>query len=122
MSAGSLESPPPAADVASLTEDTMFAGGREMYVNGGIEVRMAQSHFYEQGPAFAWFSPHRSRSLPVRSPRRCRGSWPLQTSRMESHQSSTGTSTSSSTRSLTVYVEREPRGEWIGLDAGTRGR
>ncbi len=54
VSGGPLDSPPP-YDHASFSADSAFGNGGEMYVGAGVEVRMARGHFYEKGPAFAWF-------------------------------------------------------------------
>jgi Thioesterase-like superfamily len=110
---------PPADGPENLTEDTIFSGGRQMYVNGGIEVRMARGHFYTQGPAFAWFRLR----LPLVAGE---DASPLQRL-VAAADFPNGISSELSwdeyvfiNPDLTVYLERAPRGEWIGLDAQTR--
>jgi len=105
--------------IEQLHEDTIFAAGRQMYVNGGIEVRMARGHFYERGPAFAWFRL----KMPIVA-----GEDPSPLQRLVAAADfPNGISSELNWEEyvfinpdLTVYVEREPRGEWIGLDAQTR--
>lgn len=118
VSAGPIDLPAPSG-IEDLTEDTTFSSGRQMYVNGGIEVRMARGHFYERGPAFAWFRF----KLPLIA-----GEAPSPLQRLVAAADfPNGISSELSWEEyvfinpdLTVYVEREPRGEWIGLDAQTR--
>jgi len=118
VSTGPIELPAPGG-IENLTEDTIFSDGREMYVNGGIEVRMVRGHFYEQGPAFAWFRF----KMPVVA-----GEEPSALQRLVAAADfPNGISSELSwdeyifiNPDLTVYIEREPRGEWIGLDAQTR--
>jgi hypothetical protein len=110
----------PAPDgIEDLSEDTIFSEGRQMYVNGGVEVRMARGHFFELGPAFAWFRL----KLPLIA-----GERPSALQRLVAAADfPNGISSELSwdeylfiNPDLTVYIEREPRGEWIGLDAHTR--
>jgi hypothetical protein len=118
VSTGSVDLPIPGG-VEDLAEDTIFSSGRQMYVNGGIEVRMAHGHFYEPGPAFAWFRM----KMPLVA-----GEDPSPLQRLVAAADfPNGISSELSWEQyvfinpdLTVYVEREPRGEWIGLDAQTR--
>jgi hypothetical protein len=110
---------PAQGGITELHEDTIFSAGRQMYVNGGVEVRMARGHFYEQGPAFAWFRL----KMPIVA-----GEDPSPLQRLVAAADfPNGISSELSWKEyvfinpdLTVYVEREPRGEWIGLDAQTR--
>jgi hypothetical protein len=110
---------PAPGGIESLDEDTIFSGGQQMYVNGGVEVRMAHGHFYEPGPAFAWFRL----KMPVVA-----GEQPSALQRLVAAADfPNGISSELGwdeylfiNPDLTVYVEREPRGEWIGLDAQTR--
>jgi hypothetical protein len=118
LSAGEEPAPPPRGP-DGLEPDTMFRGEGERYVGQGIEVRMARGHFYELGPAFAWFrfgKPLIAGEQPS----------PLQRL-VAAADFPNGISSELSwdeyvfiNPDLTVYVEREPRGEWIGLDAQTR--
>jgi hypothetical protein len=111
------EAAPPGPE--GLRGDARFAGGAQMYVNGGMEVRLARGHFYQQGPAFAWF--RLARELVA-------GETPSPLQRLVAAADfPNGISSEVSwdeyvfiNPDLTVYVEREPRGEWIGLDARTR--
>jgi hypothetical protein len=111
--------PPAPGGVEGLAEDTIFSDGTQMYVNGGIEVRMERGHFYEQGPAFGWFRL----KMPLIT-----GENPSPLQRLVAAADfPNGISSELSwdeyvfiNPDLTVYVEREPRGEWIGLDAQTR--
>ena len=111
---------PAPGGIDDLTEDTTFSAGRQMYVNGGIEVRLAQGHFHEQGPAFAWFRL----KMPLVA-----GENPSPLQRLVAAADfPNGISSELSwdeyvfiNPDLTVYVEREPRGDWIVLDAQTRG-
>jgi hypothetical protein len=110
---------PAPGGIEKLSEDTIFSDGRQMYVNGGIEVRMARGHFYEPGPAFAWFRL----KMPIVA-----GEQPSALQRLVAAADfPNGISSELSwdeyvfiNPDLTVYVERKPRGEWIGLDAKTR--
>jgi hypothetical protein len=118
VSTAPTELPAPGG-IDRLTADTVFSGGAEMYVNGGIEVRMLHGHFYETGPAFAWFRLR----MPVVA-----GEEPSPLQRLVAAADfPNGISSELSwdeyvfiNPDLTVHVEREPRGEWIGLDAQTR--
>ena len=118
VSAGEEPAPPPVGP-HGLTADRSFGQDIEKYVGQGIEVRMAQGHFYDRGPAFAWFRfghPLIAGEQPS----------PLQRL-VAAADFPNGISTELSWEEyvfinpdLTVYVEREPQGEWIGLDAQTR--
>jgi hypothetical protein len=118
VSTGAVDLPAPYG-FDGLPEDTRFGDGREMYVGGGIEVRIAQGHFYERGPAFAWFRL----KLPLVA-----GETPSALQRLVAAADfPNGISSELDwdeyvfiNPDLTVYVEREPRGEWIGIDAQTR--
>lgn len=114
-----IQGPPPPTPPEGLQPDRVFGDGSAMYVGQGIEVRMADGHFYERGPAFAWFRFGR----PLVA-----GEQPSPLQRLVAAADfPNGISSEVSWEEyvfinpdLTVYVEREPRGEWIGLDARTR--
>lgn len=110
---------PRAPGPEELVEERLVAAGRQMYVGGGIEVRMARGHFREAGPAFAWLRLKR----PLVA-----GEQPSALQRVVAAADfPNGIAAELSwdqwvfiNPDLTVYLEREPRGEWIGLDAHTR--
>ncbi|MGH2842436.1 MAG: thioesterase family protein [Solirubrobacteraceae bacterium] len=110
---------PPAPGPDTLEPELTFAAGRQMYVGGAIELRFARGHFFERGPAFAWL--RLTRPLVA-------GEQPSPLQRvMGAADFPNGISAELSwdehlfiNPDLTVYLEREPRGEWIGLDARTR--
>ena len=80
---------------------------------------MAEGRFTQQGPAFAWFRLR----VPIVA-----GEEPSALQRLVAAADfPNGISSELSwddylfiNPDLTVYVEREPRGEWIGVDAETR--
>jgi len=88
----------------------------EGYVGGAMEIRFVRGHFDEPGPAVAWLRL----KIPV-----LEGEAPSPLQRLVAAADfPNGISTELSWQrylfinpDLTVYIEREPRGEWIGLDA-----
>lgn len=93
--------------------------GPPLFARDGMEVRFAQGAFAEVGPAFAWFR--------LRHPLLA-GETPSPLQRLAAASdfgNGIATSVSWATHvfinpDLTLYVERLPRGEWVGLDAVTR--
>ncbi len=93
--------------------------GRSMFATDAIEIRFVAGRFYEPGPATAWF---RLRAELVA------GETPTPLQRLAAAGDfGNGISTVLPWESyvfinpdLTLYVEREPVGEWIGLDSETR--
>ncbi len=118
LDAGAQPAPPPPGP-HGLEADARFAAGAQMYVGGAIEVRMASGHFFERGPASAWFRLRR----PL-----VQGEQPTALQRLVAAADfPNGISAEVDwgeylfiNPDLTVHVEREPRGEWIGLEARTR--
>ncbi len=106
----------PAGSVA-LGPDTL--DGRTMLARDGVEIRFASGEFAAEGPAFAWFR--------LRAPL-VAGEQPTPLQRLAvAGDFGNGISREVSWHShlfinpdLTLYVERLPVGEWVGLDAQTR--
>jgi hypothetical protein len=97
----------------------LFEQGPTMFARDGMEVRMARGLFDEVGPAVAWF---RLRAPLVAG----EPTSPLQRL-VSAADFGNGISPAVPWSShlfinpdLTVYVERLPDGEWVGLDARTR--
>lgn len=96
-----------------------FERGPTMFARDGMEVRFAAGAFADVGPAFAWF---RLRAPLVAGERLT----PLQRlAAAGDFGNGIATAVSWATHvfinpDLTVYVERLPEGEWVGLDARTR--
>lgn len=96
-----------------------FEAGPTMFARDGMEVRFARGAFAEVGPAFAWFR--------LRHPL-VAGEQPSPLQRLAAagdFGNGIATAVSWATHvfinpDLTLYVERLPRGEWVGLDAVTR--
>jgi hypothetical protein len=96
-----------------------FEAGPTMFARDGMEVRFAQGAFADVGPAFAWFR--------LRHPL-VAGEEPSPLQRLAAagdFGNGIATAVSWATHvfinpDLTLYVERLPQGEWVGLDAVTR--
>ena len=96
-----------------------FERGPTMFARDGMEVRFAHGAFADVGPAFAWF---RLRVSLVA------GEEPSPLQRLAAagdFGNGIATAVSWATHvfinpDLTLYVERLPQGEWVGLDAVTR--
>jgi hypothetical protein len=96
-----------------------FEAGPTMFARDGMEVRFAAGAFADVGPAFAWFR--------LRHPL-VAGEEPSPLQRLAAAGdvgNGIATAVSWATHvfinpDLTLYVERLPRGEWVGLDAVTR--
>jgi hypothetical protein len=97
----------------------MPAGGPTSFARDAMELRFTAGSFWEVGPAFAWFR------LRVRL---VAGEQPTPLQRLAAAGDfGNGIATAVSWRThvfinpdLTLYVERLPDGEWIGLDSVTR--
>jgi Thioesterase-like superfamily len=109
---GSMSKPPEESEVAPrFTPYTMFGGD-------GVEVRFATGHFQQPGPAEAWFRLQ----VPVVDDQPVT---PLQRA-MAAADFGNGISAAVSWEEftfvnpeLTVFLLREPEGEWVGSDAVT---
>jgi Acyl-CoA thioesterase N-terminal domain/Acyl-CoA thioesterase C-terminal domain len=96
-----------------------FERGPTMFARDGMEVRFAKGAFADVGPAFAWFR--------LRAPL-VAGEVPSPLQRLAAagdFGNGIATAVSWATHvfinpDLTLYVERLPEGEWVGLDAITR--
>lgn len=96
-----------------------FDAGPTMFARDGMEVRFAQGAFADVGPAFAWFR--------LRHPL-VAGEVPSPLQRLAAagdFGNGIATAVPWATHvfinpDLTLYVERLPQGEWVGLDAVTR--
>jgi len=96
-----------------------FERGPTMFARDGMEVRFAKGAFADVGPAFAWFR--------LRAPL-VAGEVPSPLQRLAAagdFGNGIATAVSWATHvfinpDLTLYVERMPEGEWVGLDAITR--
>jgi acyl-coenzyme A thioesterase PaaI-like protein len=95
-----------------------FERGPTMFARDGMEVRFARGAFADVGPAFAWFR--------LQAPL-VAGEEPSPLQRLAAagdFGNGIATAVSWATHvfinpDLTLYVERLPEGEWIGLDAAT---
>lgn len=88
------------------------------FARDGVEIRLASGHFLEPGPAFAWFAM-RAPTVTGEAPT------PLQRT-LVAADFPNGISSVLDWSShvfinpdLTVHLERDAEGEWIGLDAET---
>jgi hypothetical protein len=120
--APAAEPEPPAhggpADSAPISMPA-FEAGPTMFARDGMEVRFAQGAFADVGPAFAWFR--------LRAPL-VAGEQPSPLQRLAAagdFGNGIAAAVSWATHvfinpDLTLYVERLPEGEWVGLDAVTR--
>jgi hypothetical protein len=96
-----------------------FEAGPTMFARDGMEVRFGDGAFADVGPAFAWFR--------LRAPL-VAGEEPSPLQRLAAagdFGNGIATAVSWATHvfinpDLTLYVERLPVGEWVGLDARTR--
>jgi acyl-CoA thioesterase len=96
-----------------------FEAGPTMFARDGMEVRFATGTFADVGPAFAWFR--------LRAPL-VAGESPTPLQRLAAagdFGNGIATAVSWATHvfinpDLTLYVERLPAGDWVGLDARTR--
>lgn len=114
--------PPPAVpgpDASAPMRMAQFEQGPTMFAGDGMEVRLARGLFDEVGPAVAWF---RLRAPLVAG----EPTSPLQRiAAAADFGNGISAAVPWSTHlfinpDLTVYVERLPEGEWVGLDAATR--
>jgi hypothetical protein len=96
-----------------------FAGAPEMFAGDGVEIRFADGAFDDIGPAVAWFRLR----VPVVAGE---PTTPLQRVAAASDfgngvsHAVPWTSHLFINPDLTIYLERLPVGEWVGLDASTR--
>jgi hypothetical protein len=96
-----------------------FERGPTMFARDAMEVRFAEGAFADVGPAFAWFRLR----VPLVA-----GEEPSPLQRLAAagdFGNGIATAVSWATHvfinpDLTLYVERLPQGEWVGLDAITR--
>jgi len=96
-------------------------GGTPMFGGGAIDLRFVAGSFYEQGPATGWFRL----KVPVVA-----GESPSPLQRLAAAADFPNGIASNLpwdqytfiNPDLTIYVEREPVGEWIGLEAQMRVR
>jgi hypothetical protein len=118
--AGETEPPPHGGPAASAPiRMPAFEAGPPMFARDGMEVRFAQGAFADVGPAFAWFRLR----VPLVA-----GEEPSPLQRLAAagdFGNGIATAVSWATHvfinpDLTLYVERLPEGEWVGLDAVTR--
>ena len=113
--------PPPhgGPDGSAPIDMPAFESGPTMFARDGMEVRFATGAFADVGPAFAWFR--------LRAPL-VAGEQPSPLQRLAAagdFGNGIATAVSWATHvfinpDLTLYVERLPQGEWVGLDAITR--
>ncbi len=117
VNAGSSAAPPPGPEHGRPND---FARGElELFPRDAIEIRFVAGAFYERGPATAWFRLR----VPVVD-----GEEPSALQRLAAAADfPNGIATEVPwdeyvfiNPDLTVYVEREPRGDWICLDAQMR--
>lgn len=122
-----VPAPAPAAEPPAVTGPDasapmrmeQFERGPTMFARDGMEVRLARGAFDEVGPAFGWFR--------LRHPL-VAGERPTPLQRLAAAADfGNGVSAAVPWSShvfinpdLTIYVERLPEGEWVGLDAATR--
>lgn len=117
---GSPEPPPHGGPATSAPIDMpAFEAGPAMFARDGMEVRFAAGAFADVGPAFAWFRLR----VPLVA-----GEQPSPLQRLAA-AGDFGNGIAAAVPwathvfinpDLTLYVERLPRGEWVGLDAITR--
>jgi hypothetical protein len=113
--------PPPHGGPAGAAPISMpaFEAGPTMFARDGMEVRFSKGAFADVGPAFAWFR--------LQAPL-VAGEQPSPLQRLAAagdFGNGIATAVSWATHvfinpDLTLYVERLPEGEWVGLDAITR--
>lgn len=97
----------------------MPGDGPTSFARDAMEVRFAAGAFFEIGPAFAWFrlGPAVLADAPASPLQRLAAAGDF--------GNGIGAAVPWATHvfinpDLTLYVEREPQGEWVGLDAATR--
>jgi hypothetical protein len=109
----------PGPDASEPVRMALFEDGPAMFARDGMEVRMARGLFDEVGPAVAWFR--------LRAP--LVAGEPVSPLQRLLSAADFGNGVSAAVPwdshlfinpDLTVYVERLPDGEWVGLDATTR--
>jgi len=109
----------PGPEASEPVRMRLFDAGPTMFARDGMEVRMARGAFDQVGPAVAWFRLR----VPLVA-----GETPTPLQRMAA-AADFGNGISSAVPwdthlfinpDLTVYAERPPEGEWVGLDARTR--
>lgn len=111
--------PPPAPEDSPPAVMETFSGQPPMFAREGMEIRFARGAFDETGPSTAWF---RLRAPLVAG----EPTTPLQRlAAAADFGNGISTAVPWSTHlfinpDLTVYVERLPDGDWVGLDAATR--
>lgn len=117
---GEAEPPPHGGPTTSAPiHMPAFEQGPTMFARDGMEVRFAKGAFADVGPAFAWFR--------LQAPL-VAGEDPSPLQRLAAagdFGNGIATAVSWATHvfinpDLTLYVERLPEGEWVGLDAITR--
>lgn len=110
---------PPPGDPAQGRENDLVPPFRPMFAPDAIEVRFSDGSFHALGPSSAWFRLR----VPILD-----GQPPSPLQRLAA-AGDFGNGISSPVSwddhlfinpDLTLYVEREPEGEWIGLEARTR--
>ena len=108
----------PSADVPDPSEAFVWAK-RPMFATDAMEIRFTHGHFVEQGPAGAWFR--------LRVPLVADESTSALQRLAATADFGNGISSIVTWEDhlfinpdLTLYIEREPRAEWIHLDAETR--
>ncbi|ADB51578.1 thioesterase family protein [Conexibacter woesei] len=113
-----IASPLPPQESEPVVMET-FREGPAMFAREGMEIRFSRGQFDAVGPATAWFR--------LRAPL-VAGEQPTPLQRVAA-AADFGNGISSAVPwtthlfinpDLTVYVERLPEGEWVGLDASTR--
>ncbi|MCW2953963.1 MAG: hypothetical protein JWQ48_3133 [Conexibacter sp.] len=111
--------PPPHGPDDSAPAGTAVFDAAPMFAREGMEVRLARGDFGTVGPAFAWFRLR----VPLVA---CEPTSPLQRLAAAGDfgngiSAAVGWDTHVFINpDLTIYVERLPQGEWVGLDAVTR--
>lgn len=109
----------PGPEASAPMRMRQFEEGPTMFASDGMEVRLARGAFDEVGPAFGWFRLQH----PLIA-----GEAPSPLQRLAAAADfGNGVSAAVPWSShvfinpdLTIYVERLPEGEWVGLDATTR--
>jgi hypothetical protein len=117
LDAGSVEQPPPGPETG--VPGKFRRGELELFPTDAIEIKFVKGQFYEDGPATAWFRLR----VPILA-----GEEPSGRQRLAAAADfPNGIGSELSWQEyvfinpdLTVYVEREPVGEWICIDATMR--
>lgn len=117
--AGEPDAPPAEPSEGEPIRLHLDLGGRLTFPADGMEIRFVRGQFDELGPSFAWFRLR----VPVVGGSPVTGRQRL----AAAADFPNGIATVLDWREwvfinpdLTVYIEREPAGEWIGLDASMR--